>query len=374
MNILIAAKYATTKSGNFIASLLELSLQLKDQGHFVYFMFPKAAQERSEWLPWLKENGFEVILFDDKQNSKNIFQDLQLYIQQYNINLIHCHFGFCLKELSLNIHKFPGVKLLIHDHMDYSPDKNIPAQYIKQWLLSLIFRVQGIGVISVMKKKSAGYWLCKKKQVWFVPNGLSLLRNIERPKTREEMRKQLGISDDEQLILLLGWNMNLKGVDIAIRAVEELRQINPKVQLGFLGLGEKPALYRCEWIKEKTGIDPLKTPWLRFFPDAEDIFACHMAADTYLSASRREAFSYGLLESISQNVPTVVSNIPGTSWALAYNKCFSYSVEDPSECAKALERALSMRFDESNSDELVSRYNIDTWCSDVISIYHKMMK
>lgn len=374
MNLLIMAKYSTVKSGNFIASLLELGLRLREQGQSVYFMFPKAAELHSEWIKWLEKNGFTVTLFDDNRNSENLIQELQTYIKQHNIDLIHCHFGFCLQELSLNLNKLGNVKLLVHDHMDYSPDKNIPAQYIKQWLLSVVFRCQGIGVISVMKKKTRGYWLCRKKHVWFVPNGISLKRNVDRSMTREEMRQHLGISDNAELILFLGWDMYRKGVDIAIRAVEELRKTHPNVILGLLGFGETPATSKREWIKERTGLDPLETPWLRFLPDFEDIFACHRAADVYLSASRREAFSYGLLEAISQNTPTVISDIDGTSWALEYSKCLSYPVEDYCACARELEKALTKRFDASNMDELIDRYSIDLWCQDIIGIYHKMLK
>ena len=374
MNILIAAKYSTTKSGNFIASLIELSLRLSAQGHSVYFMFPKVAESHSEWVAWLEENGFTVAFIDDSENSKHIIQEIRSYIERWHINLIHCHFGFCLKELSLNLRKLGDVKLLVHDHMDYSPYKNIPFQYVKQWLMSLIFRLHDIGVISVMKKKTRGYWLCKKKRVWFVPNGLSLKRNIKATTSREEMRQQLNISDNDRLILFLGWNMYLKGVDIAVRAVEELRKKYPNVVLGFLGFGETPALSKCEWIKNNTGVDPLKTSWIRFFADVEDIFACHRAADAYLSASRRDAFSYGLLEAISQNLPVVISDIEGTSWALEYSKCSSFPTENVSACAVALENALSNQSDESNVAELLHRYNIEPWCENIIDIYNKMTK
>ena len=373
MNVLIMAKYSPRKSGNFIASLLELGLQLRDRGDQVFYMFPQASASHCEWLPWLKENGFEVTLFDDSRDSSAIIHDLQVYCQQRNIQLIHSHFSFCLKELALNLHKFSGVKLLLHDHMDYSPDKNIPVQHVVQLLLSLLYRLQGIGVVSVMEKKSRGYLLSPKKRVWFVPNGLSPKRYVKRSLSREEMRQHMEIPASAQMILFLGWDMHRKGVDIAIRAVEELYRTNPDVLLVLPGFGKIPAQKQCEWIRERTGLDPLETPWLRFTQDYEDMFACHRAADAYLSASRKEAFSYGLLEAISQNVPIVVSDIEGTSWAMQYNKSLTYPVEDASACAQALSQALTQRHSASNMDTLLTRYNINTWCGSIMDIYDQML-
>ena len=65
-------------------------------------------------------------------------------------------------------------------------------------------------------------------------------------------------------------------------------------------------------IKEFAGVDP-HSSFIKYLESTYDIFAYHKAADVYLSASRTEAFPYSVLESISQNTPLVVSDIPGTA-------------------------------------------------------------
>ena len=103
------------------------------------------------------------------------------------------------------------------------------------------------------------------------------------------------------------------------------------------------------------------------------MFSYHRAADTYLSASRKEAFSYGLLEAISQNVPVVVSDIEGTAWAQAYSKCINYPVEDPNACAKAIEQALALPAD-SNWEKVMEDFGVARWCERMMGIYDEVLK
>ena len=56
MNIMIAADYATPKSGNFIASILTLGRRLREKGDHVVFVFPADR----EWIRWLREEEFDV--------------------------------------------------------------------------------------------------------------------------------------------------------------------------------------------------------------------------------------------------------------------------------------------------------------------------
>ena len=99
----------------------------------------------------------------------------------------------------------------------------------------------------------------------------------------------------------------------------------------------------------------------------------HRASDVYLSASRTEAFSYGILEAISQNVPVVVSDIEGTKWSWKYTKTIKFKGENINQCAKAIEKALEMRENESNRSEMLEKYHIDIWCKRIIDIYRKIV-
>lgn len=372
-NVLIMADYRTPCSGNFIASLLELAEKMRDRGNEVYFLFPEHRNGGGyTWTDWLVKNGFSVTLLNDRTSSEEVLNVLQNLIRQHNIKIVHIHFALYHKLLIQNAAKL-GVKVLVHDHMDFSPEGNIQKQKLRSLIFSGMYRMKGIHVVSVMELKSKSYLLCGKKYSHYVPNGLSLRRNVPVDVTREERRSELGIAEDEKLCLLLDWDKYRKGMDIAVKAVAKFRETDPNLHLGIIGVGSPPWQSTVDWIKEMTGVDS-SCPWLHFFPSFEDMFACHRAADVYLSASRKEAFSYGILEAISQNTPVVVSDIEGTAWATRYDKSVTYPVEDADACADAIRRALEMSRRPSNQDEITAQYSIDLWCDRIMEIYGSMLK
>lgn len=372
MNVLIVADYRAPSSGNFIASLLELAERMRDAGNKTCFLFPDNGKGGYTWSKWLEANGFRVWLMNMDAGEDEKVAFLERIVFENKIDLIHSHFGLCHRILLTRRKDLHNVKVLFHDHMDFSPEGNLQKQKLRTLMWSALYQLKGVGVVSVMERKHKSYFLTSQKRRWYVPNGLSLRRNVPRELTREERRQQLGIAEDQKLCLFLGWDMYRKGVDIAVKAVAELRRRDPGVHLGLVGFGDMPPEKSLQWIRERTGIEPV-CDWIHFFPSTEDMFSCHRSADVYLSASRKEAFSYGILEAISQNTPVVVSDIEGTAWAQEYDKCLCYSVEDAHACANAIEVALIRREEQSNKDMLLERYGIDSWCQDMMKIFHLML-
>lgn len=233
---------------------------------------------------------------------------------------------------------------------------------------SLRYRKNGIAIASVNPQKDQAYCFARH---WYIPNGLSLLRNVPHSASREECREELGIAPQERICLFLGWDVHRKGLDIAVKAVSKIRKTDPTMLLGIVGIGDPPNPDRMKFILDTTGIDP-ESSWIRYLPSREDMFAYHRAADVYLSASRSEAFSYGILEAISQNTPVVVSDIKGTSWCHEYIKTVVYPTEDADACAEAIKKALSMGHDSSNAQDIVVSYSVQKWCDQMIEVYRDL--
>ena len=158
-------------------------------------------------------------------------------------------------------------------------------------------------------------------RAWYVPNGLSSIRNVELSRSRYETRALLNISEEQKACLILGWDFDRKGMDIAVKAIAECRMEFPELLLCVVGFGSAPTEKLITYISENTDIDP-NSHWIRYWDDTEDIFSYHRAVDVYLSASRSEGFPYGILEAISQNTPVVLSDIKETVWAQSYDHAF----------------------------------------------------
>ena len=374
MNVLILADYRTPKSGNFIASILDLGIEMRKKQNKMIYLFPKNRENGYSWCKWIEEKGFKVVLFDDTQSEKVKLKKLKSIVNKYEINVIHSHFGYLHKLLLLQ-HSVIGkhIKILFHDHMDFSEKLSVRKQKLNIIKNSLLYRIFDTYVISVMQKKDHSYWLAGKKRHWYVPNGLSLHRAERDNRSQEEIRAEIGLDCNEQMALFLGWDLHRKGLDIAIKGIKKYREKNANLKLGVIGAGHGKPYERTQIFLKENGCDPNEN-WIVYLNDYEDIFALNKAIDLYISASRAEAFSYGILEAISQNNPVVVSDIEGTSWSWQYNKCVVFKNEDADACAIALKKAVELGKRSSNYQEIIKKYSSQIWCEKIMDIYKEIMK
>lgn len=367
--VLVMSNFRANCSGNFIASLLALAEKGKLKNYDFVFMFPlRDDGTECNWTEYIRNHGYEVVTFNAMDSMENQTKFLFKIIEDRHIQLIHNHFSLLDNICLWNKELHSKVKILYHDHMDYIAEEPIKPQKKAQIKLAKRYREYGIGVISVMKRKHKGYFLTPKR--WYVPNGISYKRNVERSISREECREIIGIGSNEKLCLLLGWDIYRKGLDIAIKAVNRAREQGHNIVLGLPGFEKNPEC--IERIKSITGLDPIQEG-IKFLGSWEDMYALHRAADVFLSASRTEAFAYAILEAISENVPVVASDISGTRWCYKYSKSFKFPSEDYEKCSEALIKAVEQRNTKSNKDSITRKYNIDIWCERVLRVYKKMI-
>ena len=371
-NVLIIANYRAPQSGNFIASLLDLGDTLCQEGSQAVYMFPDNGKGYG-WINWIESRGFQVFLLDDQLPEAETRKTIESIIRDYQIRLVHSHFGF-LSRFLLQNHKALGVELLFHDHMDFSELGSQRKQHLSTMKRGLMYRAYDAYCISVMEKKNRYYWTSGSKRHWYVPNGLSLQRAEQDLLSREERRAEIGVGNNEKLVLFLGWDMHRKGLDIAAKAVRKYRENDPSIKLGVIGVGKdgKP-IEAAQGFLNSAGVDPF-SDWIIYMHSYEDIFALNRAVDCYISSSRAEAFAYGILEAISQNTPVVVSDIEGTSWSWEYSNCFRYATEDVDECVCALKDAISKGRAPSNANDIAAKYGNGIWCERVIRIYQKILE
>lgn len=367
MNILITANYSAPKSGNFVASLVALARNVREEGSNIYFVFPN----KTDWIDWFNEEGFTTIIYDyesfplDEQ-----FVKLKEIINKYDIDIIHTHFGMFRQTILKNRKKIKEVKILIHDHMGYYVDHNILVQKMGYAALSIVYTFKRIRVAAVFKSKKNAYVFLPQK--WYIPNGLSLERHLPVSMTREDCRKKLGLSESDKVCLLLGWDLKRKGLDIALKAIKKCRETDKNIIIGIIGAGEEaPSDFAREFILKECSINPNEI-WIKYFKNQEDMFAVHRAVDAYLATSRQEGFPYGVLEAISQNSPIVASDIKAQRWAKEYTNSYFYQTEDFNKCAEAIACAIKTGRQKSNYEYFIDKYSINNWCKSIIDIYHRL--
>lgn len=368
MNILFTLDYSAPKSGNFIPSLLHLAGEIRKEGGTAVFLPKKLDEERCHWLQWIRESGYPVLCLNEEAP---ILEQLQTIVRQYKIDIIHSHFSCYEVLLTKNARALRPARVVIHEHMGFNY-RHRARQWVRNLVCSVNNRVNGVYYVAANAQKSRSFFFCRH---WFVPNGLSLERYYDDPRRAEGRYPGDNVwnaprPEGEKLCLLLGWHPQFKGLDVAMKAVRIVRQRGVDLKLCVIGFQYGMSREKQAFLEQATGIS-IHSDFIRYLKSEEDMFSVYRAMDVFLSASRVEAFSYALLEAISQNVPAVVSDIQGTGWAAAYSKSLFYPVEDPEKCADALLRAIPRRNEPSNAEDLVKKYSVEHWTEKMLEIFGK---
>lgn len=129
--------------------------------------------------------------------------------------------------------------------------------------------------------------------------------NLSARRSRGEIRKALGISDEKFLLLFPSNNHELKGADLILAAIDELN--DPDIVLG---------------VASRRTISHPRALNLGFRSDIEKYYA---AADATILASKYEAFGLVAVESVLCGTPALLSEFCGATDALTEPGCFKFA-------------------------------------------------
>lgn len=152
------------------------------------------------------------------------------------------------------------------------------------------------------------YNLAKKKftktNVLYVPGvGIDIEKFSLDKADRAIKRKELGLNDDNIMLLSVGeLNVN-KNHEVVVKALGELQ--NPKIKYYICGRG--PCQEKLEKLIKKYGLE--ENVFLLGFRN--DISQLCKATDIYMFPSFREGLSIALMEAMASGVPSIVSDIRG---------------------------------------------------------------
>lgn len=359
-SVLFLCLYPAVYGGNFIPSLMALEKKLSQRGMHCVYCFPKEAESRY-WFRQLQEMGKEVITIDFSRSFWKFHGAVREICKKYNVKILYTHFTDDLVTGLLSWLN-PSIKVFSHMHSDFTGGKKPSAlRRIKRFLgyHVVLGRVKCISV-------SREFVAMNPKNITWVPNALATQRLPCPHTSREEMRAALGIAPEEMLIEIYGWDPEIKGVDIAVKAVRQLVHQGMMAKLAIV-CGREPIPDTMKaWIREHTDCTG-NEDFLVYLKPREDVFAFHEAADILLSASRSEGFSYSLLEMLSLGKGCVISDIPGTSWAREFGIVFSFVSENPDDCAAKLKTAAQIyRQPNSQVAQTIShRFSMEEWTDSV---------
>lgn len=148
-----------------------------------------------------------------------------------------------------------------------------------------------------------------KEQLRVIHNGVDLERFHPRLRDTEafELRKELGLSEDDVLLVFLGNGFERKGLMPLLMACEEVFSGDPRLKLLVVGKDTRPAPYQAV-AKEGHLRDRV-----RFLGQRRDVPAILAAADLYLLPTRYDAFANTTLEALACGTPVITTQWNGGS-------------------------------------------------------------
>lgn len=171
------------------------------------------------------------------------------------------------------------------------------------FVASDLVSIYGNSFVSYAKK--AGI---PSRKIKITPTGIDL---IQKPKDMN-VRENLGIKENEKIILFVGLHNNRKGIDLIIKTAKLLKDEDVK----FVLVGDGPERTRSINLIRELGLSNK----IIFVGTRIDMHNFYKSADVFLLPSRGEGLAGVLMEAMLYQVPIVTSNIAGTRDLITHKK------------------------------------------------------
>ena len=315
------------------------------------------------WVKQLQSKGKIIYFIDRSFFSKKIKYNniscLMGIIKKEKVDIIHTHFvayNFTLLFLKLFIKK---VKIIGHFHNNFIYPRNIFTVF-KVFANKFTFDLY-IGVNASVAEGliRTGF---NSDKVTSVPNAI----DFNRLNISEQI--QLKTNKTQKVILMFGWDFYRKGMDSAIKAVRNVRELGFDVILVVSLAGGKESI-AAEIIKICGNIPE----WIFFLEARNDVATYYNATDIFLSASREEGLNYSVIEAAYSNSMVLVSNIPGNPQDVP--AVFVHDAGNAEQLSHSIIEALNKSNEEKVQMKMLQRqyvkekYDLNTWSREILNIY-----
>ncbi|MBS3200925.1 glycosyltransferase family 4 protein [Turicibacter bilis] len=310
-------------------------------------------------------NRYKIYFVEEvnRKNTSKIIEELKKIFNKENPDIIHSHFdGYdvpMVKASSSNVIKichrhnnFDISNLPIHKKLYavYNVKKNM--WYLKDKTLS-IFTAEEIRSEFLNKK-----YIDKEKSVTII-NGINTKRLDSQSPYINSYNKPIIFS------FIGDWHR--KGADILFSAIEKINADNLNVYLAII--------CKENYLIDKIGYIP---EWVILLDTTDNMKEYYSMADLFISASRKETFSYALAEAIYCKIPCLSSDVEGVQWAKEIPSVDFFENENVSSLVRKIKVMLNCKPTEKvlidPKNIIIQKYSETVWTNKIIDFYESCKK
>lgn len=341
--------YAAPYRGNFIETLE--SLDRYGESHNIY-LFPNRAKNLVAY-EWIKKMNSpqQVAYIQEKSFFKNIFL-IKKIVKEHKVDFIFCHFSDYITDVIIKV-VFNGKKVIRFFHSMYEEQKKF-----KNLIRKIVWNKNMFVGVSQAVSNSL-----KKEFENFSINTIENAICFERLDRTDFFNSRKNLS-----FLTMGYNMNVKGTDLALEVVNKLRE-KYDVCLYIVVAGSRDKIKA--YLEKKFGSIP---SWVVILPAIENIASYYSNIDIFLSPSRSEAFGYAVVEAAYCRTSIVASKVGGQK-DLDVDGVYwfeSENIDDFYEKAELAINELSVPQVKENKERvreyIQTRYSLERWSKEVMDL------
>ncbi|MBQ3504703.1 MAG: glycosyltransferase family 4 protein [Oscillospiraceae bacterium] len=354
-NILHICDYTAPYRGNFIDSLE--SIEKYHENIKNYYLFPRRACDNPDTLKWINElNCGDTVAYIQKERILENAWLLLHIIKTHNICRIIRHFSdIRVDVLVKSLFKGKNVTRFFHSRLAISKS---PVKHFFRKLLWNKNELVGVSdsVSEELREAFPGF------SVTSIVNAI----NFDRLDVIEPFQRS-----EKICLMMMGWDHGTKGVDLAIKACEKLRNKYEFVLRIVSGRNADPIR---EVIKSILGE---MVEWIEILPPNNNVGTYYATSDIFMSPSRHEAFGYANIEAAYCENSIILTKVGGQSQLLIEG---AYWVEpnNVDDLADKIEVAIN----ELNKPERIAQraqvkeqvqriYSLKEWSNQVVDLIFK---
>jgi UDP-glucose:(heptosyl)LPS alpha-1,3-glucosyltransferase len=189
-----------------------------------------------------------------------------------------------------------------------------------------------VAISERVRKQLKEHYRVPDERIVTIPNGINLSRfDPANASTRVEVRRSFGVSQDVPLVLFVGSQYRLKGLEFVIRAIAEM---TTKAILLVIG-GDSAAPFKR--LADQLGVSER----VIFAGARNDLPKIYPAADAFVLPTLYETFALVCLEAMASGLPVLASPVGGIEDYLHDGDNGFHIKRDPKDIAVKLERVLN---------------------------------
>lgn len=323
----------------------------------------------NELFPEMDAGVNSVIIKRKFKYDLTVGRKIRAELKKHDIDTVFCVniFSFFLLKLFYPFNRRVRFFLSLHSTIPATTKEHL-MNYA--YFRSVSSRDKVLFICEAQKEYLGSRYFFHPAQSNVIYNGINTdyftVRNEAALAVRRQLRQQMGISENEPVIVKVARLFHEKGHAYAVDALEILHnRLGRKAHLLFVGSGD--ADY-TKYVKEYVAKSPVSA-YIHFVDHQKDVRPYHHMSDLFtLTSHKIETFSLAALEAMSSGIPCSLTRIGGAAEMITEQTGALSESKNPASIAASWDQVLQRSY----APEALHRFVVDRFAiGDMITHYRK---